>query len=322
MAEETQAASSPAEVEDVFKGQNVSMAEFQKYRTDGELPERFKPAAESEPADTPEETDKPEGEEPKTEPESDPDEEQEQPQKGAEKRIKQLLAKTKELERKLAEKTDVKPEPSTAKPETVQYAHPKPTADDKKQDGTPRFSTYEDFVEALGKWAAKEERITWEREQKQEQAQTALKSKLDEARARYADADDVIFPANQAIQDAKIPLVVKEVFAQSEHFVDLCYVVGSDPDELKKFISLAQSNPRAAIGKVFEYERGIQEELSKTETARDDRGKFTAPEAKKTSAPKPPSPVGGTSSKAFDVSDDSLSADEWMRKRNKQLGKA
>jgi hypothetical protein len=148
----------------------------------------------------------------------------------------------------------------------------------------------------------------------------STQSKLDEARARYDDADDVIFPANQAIQTAKMPQVVKEVFAQSDVFIDLCYVVGSDPAELKKFIELAQSNPRAAIGKVFEYERGIREELSpKNDTPRDDKGKFTAPEVKKTSAPKPPSPVGGASSRAFDVSDESLSPEEWMRQRIKQI---
>jgi hypothetical protein len=43
----------------------------------------------------------------------------------------------------------------------------------------------------------------------------------------------------------------------------------------------------------------------------------TAPQ--KTNAPKPPSPVGGSSSKAFSVSDESLSADEWFRQRNADL---
>jgi hypothetical protein len=317
MPEETQAVSSPAEVEDVFKGQHVSLSEFSKYRQDGELPARFKPAAESEPADTPEETETSEGDEPESEPESDPEETQEPPQKGAEKRIKQLLAKIKELERKPAEKQDVKTESS---PEPApQYTRTKPTAEDKNQDGTPKFNTYEDFVEELADWKAEQRLESAKREQVQQEAQKALKGKLDEARARYDDADDVIFPANQAIQNAKIPQVVKEVVAQSAEFVDLLYVVGSDPAELKKFIELAQTDPRAAIGKVFEYERGIREELSRP---RDDKGKFTAaPEAKKTSAPKPPSPVGGASSRAFDVSDESLSADEWARKRNQDIQK-
>jgi hypothetical protein len=321
MAEETQAASSPAEVEDVFNGQQVSLSEFSRYRQDGELPERFKPAdkADSTPADAPEKTDKTEGEDPKPAPDSDPDTTQELPPKTseAEKRIKQLLAKNKELEAQIAAKQDVKTESS---PAPTPQTRTKPAAEDKNQDGTPKYSTYEDFVEELADWKAEQRLESAKREQVQQEAQKVLKGKLDEARARYDDADDVIFPANQAIQNAKMPLVVKEVIAQSAEFVDLLYVVGSDPEELKKFIELAQTNPRAAIGKVFEYERGIREELSpKNDTPRDDKGKFTAPEPKKTSAPKPPSPVGGASSRAFDVSDESLSPEEWARKRTKDL---
>lgn len=322
MAEDTtQAASSPAEVEDVFQGQNVSLDEMNRYRQDGELPARFKPAEEESASaadDASEETMESADDESETESESETEEAQEQQPKGsAAKRIKQLLAKTKELERQLAAKQDVKTESSTPQPEAPQYAHPKPTADDKKADGTPKYETYEDFTEALGRWAAKEERASWEREQAQQQALSTLKTTMEEARSRYEDADEVIFPTAQTIQNAKIPLAVKEVFAQSDNFIDLCYVVGSDPDELEEFISLAQSNPRAAIGKVFDYERGIQEELAKP---RDAKGKFT-PEKKQTKAPKPPATVGGSSSRAFDVSDESLSPEEWMRKRNADLKK-
>jgi len=318
MAEETtQAASSPAEVEDVFQGQQPSLSEFSHYRETGELPERFKPTEEAgaESAGDQEETDS-EDEESETESESETEEAQEPPQKGsgAEKRIKQLLAKTKELESKLAEKQDVKTEPSPAP--APQFTRPKPTADDKKQDGTPKFDSYEDFVEDLADWKAEQRWETAKREQMHREAQTALQKQVDDARTRYDDVDEVIFPAAKTINEAKIPQAVKEVFAQSDLFIDLCYVVGSDPDELKRFISLAQTNPRAAIGKVFEYERGIREELSK---GSDDKGK-KAPE-KKTNAPKPPSPVGGASSRAFDVSDESLSPEEWMRKRNADLKK-
>ncbi len=106
---------------------------------------------------------------------------------------------------------------------------------------------------------------------------------------------------------------MKEIFADSEFFPDMCYVVGQDPAELKSFIALAQKNPRAALAKVFEYERGIREELGKSNGEK-------APEPKITSAPKPPSPVNGAgASRAFDVSDESLSPEAWMRKRNQQL---
>ena len=47
----------------------------------------------------------------------------------------------------------------------------------------------------------------------------------------------------------------------------------------------------------------------------------TSEARKTTSAPKPPSPVGGGSSRAFDVSDESLSADAWFHKRNADLAR-
>lgn len=309
----TETVSSPVQ-DDPFQGQEVSMSEFSRYREDGELPERFKTAEDADPApaDAQEETEESE-ESDEAASESATDEVQEKPQKGgAEKRIKQLLAKQKELEVQLAQK-GVTPVPPTVQP--TQYTRPKPTADDKVSDGTSKYSTYEDFVEELADWKAEQRMVAAQREYQQNAAQTALQGKLDEARTRYSDADEVIFPAVKSISESAIPLIVKDVFDKSDVFVDLCYVVGSDPDELKSFISLAQTNPRAALAKVFEYERGIKEELSRA-------SKDTAtPEKKITSAPKPPSPVGGSSSRAFDVSDESLSADEWFRKRNQAIEK-
>ena len=306
------AASSAAETADVFLGQNVSLDEFNQYRQSGELPARFKPAAsavaESAPDDTQEETEEAEAEEPEPEPESDPEEPQEQPlTKGAEKRIKQLLAKTKELEAQLASKQDVKqPESSPAQPLT----RSKPTAEDRAADGNPKYNTYEDFVEDLADWKAEQRIETVKREQAQQEQLKALDSTMQEARKRYEDADEVIFPTAKTINEARIPQVVKEVFADSDLFIDLCYVVGSDPDELKKFTALANSNPREALRKVFEYEQGIREHQKPS---------GTAPEPKKSMAPKPVSPVSGASSRSFDVSDESLSPEEWMRKRNAQL---
>ena len=314
MNEETVAAASSAEV-DVFEGKNVSMEEYTRYRQDGVLPDRLKVAEEAgpAPADTSKATT--EGEDPEPEPESDPEDTQELPQKGsgAEKRIKQLLAEKKELQRQIAEKQDVKTESSPA-PVVNAPTRPKPTPEDKNSDGSSKYETYEDFTEDKTDWQAEQREVKQKREYEQQEGQKALQSKLEEARTRYEDADEVIFPASQAIQNAQIPQAVKEVFGQSDVFIDLCYVVGSDPEELKRFISLAQNNPRAAIGRVFEYERGIKDELSKASA-----GKGEAPVSKTTKAPTPPSPVGGASSRAFDTSDESLSPDAWARKRTAEV---
>lgn len=323
MAEElTQAASSPAEAADPFNGETPSLSEFIEFRKDGTLPERFKPA-EAAPTDAPEETVEPaEGESPEDAPESEPEEKpQEPPQKPvspAEKRIKQLLAEKKDLERRLAAQapTDVKTESSTApaaqQASQPQYTRTKPTPEGTNSEGKP-YAAYEDYVEDLALWSGEQQLAKYQRQQAEQQAQSVLRSQLEDARARYEDADETIFPTAQAIAEANIPLVVKQVIQDSDVFVDLCYVIGSDPEELQKFIVLAAKNPRMAIGKVFEYERGTKEALS------GESGQ--APEKKKTQAPKPPTPVGGSSSRAFDVNDDSLSADDWFRKRNAQLEK-
>jgi hypothetical protein len=325
MSEQTPAASSPAEVQDVFNGENVSLADYSKYRQDGELPERFKPAETSESAtdDTQEETETSEGEEPESASESETEEEtQEQPQKGAEKRIKQLLAKTKELERKLAEKQDVKPESSTATPEpTAQYTRPKPTADDKGKDGKPKYETYEDFVEDLADWKAEQRVTAAERQRSLEAQQREINAKVNEARNRYENFDEVAKPfLREFVTDQNVPQVLKQMVNDSEVFADLAFTLADD----EKFMAMAKSEPGKAIRYIAKVEGLIQEELAKGTTARDDSGKFAAkptPEPKKTSAPKPPSPVGGGSSRAFDVSDESLSAEEWARKRNQDLQK-
>lgn len=316
---ETQAASSPVETADVFKGETPTLHEFQQYRESGEVPERFKAdTAASQAAEKPEQQ--------QAAPESAPEDDQEPPPEignKAKRRFEKLLAENKELQRKLeaTAKPDVSSAPSAAQtapqPAPQQQAtRPKPTVDATKPDGTPQFATYEDYVEELADWKAEQRMETAKRQQAEQEAQKALKTQMDDARARYEDAEEVIFPTAEAIGKANIPQVVKQVLEDSDVFVDLCYVIGSDPDELKKFVALAQSNPRAAIGKVFEYENGIKAELAKS-----GKSSATAPEKKKTQAPAPPSPVGGSAARSFDVNDDSLSADEWFRKRNAQVEK-
>lgn len=326
MADQTVAASSPAEEVDVFRGQNVSFDEFSKYRQSGELPARFKPAeeeAESAPAATPEETVESEVEETESEPESEPEESQEQPQKGsgAEKRIKQLLARTKELERKLEAKQDVTPASSPARPAAPQnYAEWEKTFNADKwieefAKANPT-ATYERANAAMFSHMLGAREHFREIEQARAAQAKELSTKVGEARQRYEDYDDAIKPfVSGFIADPSVAPVVKQMVNDSDIFADLVYVLAED----KEFMQLAQSSPSKAIRYVANVERLIGEELAGKEAAEPEGKK--APEVKKTAAPKPPSPVGGTSSRAFDVSDESLSPEEWMRKRTEQLNR-
>jgi hypothetical protein len=212
----------------------------------------------------------------------------------------------------------IQSEPPSPQP-TQQYAYPKPTAEDANPDGTLKYGTYEDVVEAIGRWAAREERVSWERERAELDARKILQSKLEEARTRYDDVD-VVFEVEQEITNARIPALVKDIFlkASPDVYIDLCYLM-KNPIDRQKFLSLAQSDPRAAIGQIYDLEK---EARNKQGVLRNDKGQFVpkeAPEPKKSGAPKPPSPVGsGGGRGAFDVNDESLPKGEWLAKRRAQ----
>jgi len=328
--EETQAASSTAEV-DVFQGQQPSVAEYDSYRRTGELPERFKPAepAESAPADSPEET-----AETTDAPDSDPEEAQEPPQKvsPAEKRIKQLLAEKKDLERKLAAQQDAKPDPSPARPQQPQNyqeyrAAFKPSQFIEDYAKSHPDASYEDANAAMADhlldvrdhYKGIETRVSAEKQ--------ALESKVSEARERYENFDEIkdAFLA-QTLSPTGSPLIPIDVLSSindSDMLADLLYVIGGDEKTLKDFIALAKADPRKAIKRVGWFESQIAEQVAAKPKETPDRGedgKFKAPERKQTQAPKPPSPVSGGTSRAFDVSDESLTPEQWMQKRNKSLG--
>ena len=341
MAEvQTQAASSPAETPDVFQGQEPTMAEYDSYRTTGELPERFKPAekAAPAPADAPKETvDDSDGDEPKLAPDSDPDKPQDPPQKEtpAEKRIKQLLAKTKELERKLeaAAKPTQQSDSSTAQaprqPQNYQEYRQsfKPSVFVEEYGKAHPDASYEDANAAMADHLLDVRDHFKGIETRENAEKQALESKVSEARNRYENFDEIKESFLSKIISDKgaplIPLQVLGIINDSDYLADVLYTIGSDDAELAKFVEMAKANPNKAIRYVARVEGLIAEELAKPKETpvRGEDGKFKAPEKKQTSAPPPPKPVNnGPARGAFDVSDDSLSNDEWMRQRNKQVG--
>lgn len=319
------AAPSAAEAVDVFNGNEPSLAEYIRYRNDGEVPERFKPAeTEAEAATAEQQTS--EGEPPESDPEAEPEQQQEKPQhkkQTAEQRIAQLEATIEKIRRGagIQRETEVAPvvqtQPAQPQPQP-QYTRPKPTVEAKNEDGTPKYGTYEDYVEDLADWKAEQRIAVERREQAARQQASQLQAQIDEARARYGDEfDDAVKPALQAINaDQRIPPVVKAMLGESENVSDLLFTLGSDPKALESFIETARTKPGQALRHIAILEAEIRSEL---------QGKANeAPETPaktQTAAPKPPSPVGGASSRAFDASDESLSAEEWARKRNADLKK-
>lgn len=296
---ETLAASSPVEAPDPFNGQSPSLAEFNAYRQSGDIPERFKPEAESATADAPEET-------AEIAPET-----QELPPKTseAEKRIKQLLGEVKALKEAQAKQT--------VPPPAIPPTRPEPTLNDKNDDGTLKYGDYQTFVKDLGKWSVEQSiHETRQRDQQQQQTQRITEN-IERDRRRYGEEfENVIEPTAGAINSSKsIPFEVKKMIAESDVLPDLIYTLGTDQKAMQELERLASTDPNKANRYIATLEVGIRQELAA------EPDEETAPEPKKTTAPKPPVPVSGPTSRAFDVSDESLSNEEWARKRNAQIAR-
>ena len=255
------------------------------------MPERFKPAAKAEPAtaDPSEETTESEAEEAESASESETEETtQEQPQKGAEKRIKQLLAQKKDLERQLA---------AAAKP--TQQSGPSPAQQLQAPQNYQEYRAAFKPAEWIAKYAEKNPQATYEdanaamadhladardhfrnietRVSAEKQALEAIRT---EARERYEDFDEITESfLSKVISDGKplIPLPVLGIINDSDYMADVLYTIGSDEAELAKFVAMAKANPNKAIRYVARVETLIAEELAKPAASgeRGEDGKFT-----------------------------------------------
>jgi hypothetical protein len=345
MSETVAAASSAAQETPVFNPDNLTTEEFLHWRRTGEAPKPAEPA-EAAPQSS-------EGDKPESDPDSETAQQQETPKQPkkltAEGRIAQLEQANEEEWQKpnpdhdkigrnmatidrIAERAGLKrktePAPVTQQqPVQQQFTRPKPTAEDKKSDGTSKYSTYEDFVEDLADWKAEQRFVQVQREQFAQQQMQAMQSQVAEARTRYEDFDS----AKNAFTGATlgpqgepmIPIQVLSMVSESERLTDVIHAIGSDQKALADFVNMARTNPGKAMRYVAALETAIAEELKpKSDMPRDDNGQFASkepPAKRQTAAPKPATLVSGGASRAFDVNDESLSSDEWARKRNEDL---
>lgn len=295
MNEQAVVADSTPAVMDVSRGPLVDITSEQRaeFRKTGELPKTETPKKPEEAAPSsdaePKGEAKPAGE--SETPESKQELPKPKPKQTAEERIAQLEATIEKI-RKGSGKETPKVESSPTKPEPAVQppTRPKPTAEDKKEDGTPKFQTYEDFVEDLSDWKAEQREVKTKREQ-QEFAQTkAFNAVKEKAEARYENFAEVVGPFATAInEDPKVFPVVKQMFLDSEVTADLLYTIGSNEAEKANFLKMAKENPAKAIRYIALTESLIAEELE-GKTAKPDE---EIPVKPKTNAPRPPSEAGG-----------------------------
>lgn len=184
----------------------------------------------------------------------------------AEARIKELAAENKRFKAELEEARRPKSVQEAAPQGKVDTStRPKPTPEGKGPDGKP-YAAYEDYIEDLSDWKVEQRIATMEKQNAVKQQQEALKANLDEARSRYDNMDEVMFPALRTITDAKVNPVVMTMLDDSEYLPDVLYTIGSDEKTLSDFVKMAKDNPGKAIRYLAITENLIHEELSGQKT--------------------------------------------------------
>lgn len=275
---------------------NLTSEERTEFRKTGELPKtQAKPEVEeSAPSSEP----KPENGEAKPAGDSEPPKAQEKSKAAkpkdqtAEERISQLEATIEKI-RKDAGLNKPKADSAPAKPEAVEqqpeFTRPKPKPEGNGPDGKP-YETYEDYIDDLTDWKGEQREAKNQREAAQQAQAKEFNSKVNEARSRYENFDDVVEPTALAIRtDAEIPPVIKTLLAESDYLPDFLFTLGSDSAELAKFIKMAHETPGKALRYIALTESLIAEELEGKKTPESEE----VPAKVQTKAPRPPSEAGG-----------------------------
>jgi hypothetical protein len=295
MSEATAVLESSPEVMDASRGPLVDITGDQRaeFRRTGELPKQDKPKTEEA---APSSDAKPQGEA-KSAGESETPKQQEipkaKPKQTAEERIAQLEATIEKIRKgsgiepkPKAESASAKPEPQSVEP---QYTRPKPKPEGNGPDGKP-YATYEDYIEDLSDWKGEQREAKSQREAAQQAQAKEFNTKVNEARSRYENFDEVVKPTATAINtDAAIPQVIKTLLSESDVLPDILFTLGSDPAELAKFVQMAKETPGKALRYIALTESLIAEELE-GKTAKPAE---VSPAKPKTQAPRPPSEAGG-----------------------------
>lgn len=199
------------------------------------------------------------------------DEERERKRHGLSKRFSELTQARREAEERAAR----------AEKELEEIRNRQKAPADGDKDSKPvldKFATYDEYIEALSNWKAREVVKEATREQletrqqaieqsKQAALQAEYKAKADVARDKYADFDAVAFR-----EDVAVSKPMMDAIMYSEHGADLQYWFGKNPDQAARIAMLSPPEALLAIGR-------LEAQIA------------SQPAVKTTSAPAPISPV-------------------------------
>jgi len=334
MSEATQT----VEAQDPFQGQEPTFEEFSKFRESGEVPERFKPAPVP-PAATQEEA-KPAEE--KGTSEAEQEQEQERSEDGKFKAKKEPLLTQEQFDRafrkregKLRREYDEKIAALESKLQQVQAPAKKPptnaaTSEPREPElelpdletFTGTFEEYKQVIRERTQQHAEKVAEFRETRRKNEETKKGLIKKLEksakELMKEYPDFEDVDTAFKQDIQNGEEVSMPQHLFDAIVQDTDdpqrIMYHLQTNRDEYRR---LTELSPNLAAKEIHRLEFKFQQDKVKSNAA-----PAQEPKPRQTSAPPPPETVGArATAKAFDVNDETLSADEWAKKRNEQVYK-
>jgi hypothetical protein len=273
------------------------------WRMTGELPEKApkeapKPKADEKetPAEAKADTEK--GTESKTESE----------QKPRDMSYGQLRAHIKKLESELAaSKTAPKTETAQVEEPTpkAEKVRTKPTQEDKKEDGSPKYKSWEEFNEDLIDWHAEKKFLEYRKneEKTREESRIAAAEKVildswngrvTKASEKYPDFAEVALDKDNGPGSIIGPgSVVDAWILDSEFGADILYHFGKNRKDLERY---AQLSPLAAARELTKLEAKLSGEPAKTPPAKE----IEEPEPKTTKTPPPAREVGGRGSAPVD----------------------
>jgi hypothetical protein len=272
------------------ENESPNLTDFQQWEATPETPEADgeKPKAETVPASEP-------GKKQDAEPEAkaDGDEDDEDLPKGLKKRFRKLTGKIRDLEAQLVQKTAA-PE---AKPAVAT-----PPAPSKQNTGRPelaKFETYEDYVEALADWKIEQREVKRTQADAVKQNQTAWEKKIEAAKAKLEDWDEVVSTAT----DIPVTAAMQQAIFEMEQGPLVVHYLASHPDEAKRIAKLTPLSQARELGKI------------------EDRVSTTAEPEKKpavSQAPRPPRTVSGSSGNDSTREPDPADFAKWSKWKDRQ----
>jgi hypothetical protein len=221
-------------------------------------------------------------------------------------------------------KTPQPPQPPSPQPQpqaqaqTQAQAQPQPQAQPPRKPAVTDFAVYEDFVDALTQWNARqiaaqeianlraEDALAVVQAQHQE-VLSQFEAGKQEARTRYPDFDQVM------TSDVAIAMPITEpmqhIITTSPVGHDVAYYLVQHPDEAHQIAQLQPLDALRTLGRLEERVNFLQ----RMPPARGNGG--TAPRT--TAAPPPVEPVGGHATQIA-LSDDQLSYQDYKAKRDRE----